>query len=448
MSNFAAYETQKTQKMIQEFSAKNFYSIKHKQTLSFIPSPDDTQVENYLHEVKPGINLLKLGIIYGSNASGKSNVLMALDFFRDIMLQMPQDKMSEIEGFAPFMLDESSRKEHGSMRLVFWLEQERYVHEIELDQNRIYHESLVLYSSQRPALLYDRTYDTTTDHSRVEFGEKSGIAKKGQQSIEGNTINNCSVMAAFGKSNVEASRLNKVYEFYRHGMADLLSPQVQLYTYIKEQLKRDKDNALKPFLLKMLKASDFNIVDFDIHEEEIPITPQMEMIIKNAPFLTQERDEMLQRGTLKNDELSFRHSVSNSSKYDLPEEMESVGTMRYLGMSVILHKLLSHDCFVTIDEVESSIHYELLSYFLKLFLANSMGGSQMLVTTHDLNLLDEDFIRRDVVWFTDKNEDGVTELKRLTEYGLHKTLSPYNAYKQGKLGKLPFTGSIFLEAYE
>lgn len=434
--------------MIQEFTVRNFYSIRNEQKISFIPSSDNTQVENYLHEVKEGVNLLKLGIIYGSNASGKSNVLMALDFFRDIMLQMPNDKMSEIEGYAPFLLDESSRKEHSFMRLVFWLAQERYVHEIELDQNRIYGEKLILYSSQRPAILYDRRYDTVTDHSRIEFGAKAGIANKSQQSIEGNTINNCSVMAAFGKSNVETSRLNRVYEFYRHGMADLLSPQISLYTYIKEQLKRDQNNTLKPFLLRMLKASDFNIVDFDIHEEEIPITPQMEMLIKNAPFLPQERDEMLQRGTLKNDELSFSHSVSDNNRYELPEGMESIGTMRFLGLSVILHRLLSHDSFVTIDEVESSIHYELLSYFLKLFLANSNGGSQMLITTHDLNLLDEDFIRRDVVWFTDKNENGETELRRLTEYGLHKTLSPYNAYKQGKLGKLPFTGSIFLEAYE
>ena len=97
------------------------------------------------------------------------------------------------------------------------------------------------------------------------------------------------------------------------------------------------------------------------------------------------------------------------------------------------------------DEVETSIHYELLSYFIKLFLANSEGMSQLLVTTHDINLLNEDFIRRDSVWFTDKNKNGATSLKRLSALGLHKTMNPYNAYKQGKLVKLPFLGSIYLE---
>ena len=87
------------------------------------------------------------------------------------------------------------------------------------------------------------------------------------------------------------------------------------------------------------------------------------------------------------------------------------------------------------------VHYELLSYFIKVFLANSNQTSQMLLTTHDINLLNEEFIRRDTIWFTDKDEQGETNVVRLSALGLHKNLSPYNAYKQGKLVKLPFLGS-------
>lgn len=133
--------------MIQEFGVKNFYSIKNEQKISFVPTPDGTQAENYFHEVKPGVNLLKIGIIYGSNASGKSNMLMALDFFHDLMLSVPQDRMSKIEGYAPFLLDDTSRNETCKMRLVFWLDRERYIHEIEFDDKRIYKESLILRQS-------------------------------------------------------------------------------------------------------------------------------------------------------------------------------------------------------------------------------------------------------------------------------------------------------------
>ena len=112
---------------------------------------------------------------------------------------------------------------------------------------------------------------------------------------------------------------------------------------------------------------------------------------------------------------------------------------------VLLHRLLVGNCFLQIDEAETSLHYELLSYFVKLFLANSDGNSQMLFTTHDINLLNEEFLRRDAIWFTDKNDLGETTLKRLNQMGLHKTLSPYNAYRQGKLVRLPFLGSIYLD---
>ena len=114
-------------------------------------------------------------------------------------------------------------------------------------------------------------------------------------------------------------------------------------------------------------------------------------------------------------------------------------------MSVVLYYVLHNNNFIPIDEVETSIHYELLSYFIKLFLANSEGSSQLLMTTHDINLLNEDYIRRDVVWFTDKSREGATQLKRLSSLGLHKTMNPYNAYKQGKLVDLPFLGSIYLD---
>lgn len=86
--------------------------------------------------------------------------------------------MSKIEGYAPFLLDDTSRNETCKMRLVFWLDRERYIHEIEFDDKRIYKESLIFYGSQRPTTLYDRTYNKDTDHSVIVFGSKSGIKKK------------------------------------------------------------------------------------------------------------------------------------------------------------------------------------------------------------------------------------------------------------------------------
>ena len=122
--------------------------------------------------------------------------------------------------------------------------------------------------------------------------------------------------------------------------------------------------------------------------------------------------------------------------------------MRFMGMTTILKQLLFDSHFIAIDELETSIHYELLSYLIKVFIANSDNTSQLLFTTHDINLLNEDFVRRDTVWFTDKNSEGETHIERLSSMGLHKNLSPYNAYKQGKLVDLPFLGSQYLDLKE
>ena len=213
---------------------------------------------------------------------------------------------------------------------------------------------------------------------------------------------------------------------------------------VKNELRNDKDGKKKRFLLQLLKASDFNIVDMTLDEREDSITPEMETTIKSAPIPEEAKIEMLRRGTIKHDDIMFMHT-GEDGEYELHERLESAGTHRFLGMSIVLYYVLHENNFIPIDEIETSIHYELLAYFIKLFLANSEGSSQLLMTTHDINLLNEDFIRRDVVWFTDKSKEGATQVKRLSSLGLHKTMNPYNAYKQGKLVDLPFLGSIYLE---
>jgi AAA15 family ATPase/GTPase len=328
------------------------------------------------------------------------------------------------------------------MSMTFYINQSKYILSFELDANHFSSETLIVYDSVRPTKLYSRSYDAATDSTTIDFGMNLKLSKKSQDVISGNTINNCSVLAAFGKSNVERTKLNEVYDYFAKQVNEVLAPGMLLSGYVKSQLNKDVTGDLKKFILNFLKASDFNIEDVALHEEEEQITPEMELLIQNAPIDKEAKTEMLRRGKITNTELTFKHKAGDKV-YDLLEEYESNGTMRFLGMAVVLNFLLKGNRFVPIDEVETSIHYELLAYFLKVFLANSNGTSQMLLTTHDINLLNEDFIRRDTIWFTDKDEFGETKIVRLSSLGLHKNLSPYNAYKQGKLVKLPFLGSQY-----
>lgn len=432
--------------MIAEFVIENFFSIKSPQKISFEPSSDTFMSNEYSYEIKDGVKLLKVGIIYGANASGKTNILNAIEFFRMLVLRMPKNR-NEKTGVVPFMLDDTSRKERTKMSMVFYINRSKYILSFELDANYIHSETLIVYDSIRPTKLYRRSYDPETDSTTIDFGVNLKMPRKSQDVISGNTINNSSVLAAFGKSNVERTRLNDVYDYFAKQVKDVLSPGMLLSGYVKSQLDKDESGDLKKFILNFLKASDFNIEDVVLHEEEELITPELEQLIQNAPIGDEAKAEMLRKGKITNAELTFKHKAGDKL-YDLSEEYESNGTMRFLGMAVILNFLLKTNRFVPIDEVETSIHYELLAYFIKVFLANSEGTSQMLLTTHDINLLNEDFIRRDTIWFTDKDEFGESKTVRLSSLGLHKNLSPYNAYKQGKLVKLPFLGSQYINLNE
>lgn len=432
--------------MIAEFTIENFFSVRSAQKISFEPSSDTFMSDEYSCEVKEGVRLLKLGIIYGANASGKTNILNAIEFFRMLVLRMPKNRNEET-GVVPFMLDEVSKNKKTKMSMAFYINQSKYILSFELDEKYIYSETLIVYDSIRPTKLYIRNYNADTDSTTIEFGANLKMTKKSQDVVSGNTINNCSVLAAFGKSNVERTRLNDVYDYFAKHVKDVLAPGMLLSGYIKRQLDRDEKGDLKNFILGFLKASDFNIEDVVLRKDEELITPELEQLIQNAPIGDEAKADMLKKGKITNTELTFKHKVGDKM-YDLSEEYESNGTIRFLGMAVILNFLLKTDRFVSIDEVETSIHYELLAYFIKVFLANSNGTSQMLLTTHDINLLNEDFIRRDTIWFTDKDELGETKIVRLSYLGLHKNLSPYNAYKQGKLVKLPFLGSQYISLNE
>ena len=116
-------------------------------------------------------------------------------------------------------------------------------------------------------------------------------------------------------------------------------------------------------------------------------------------------------------------------------------------MAVILYYLVKYNTILIADELETSLHYDLLVYFIKMFLINSKRG-QLIFSTHSLMLLDEPIIRRDMIFFSEKNASGATEIFKAKAFGLHKDVSILNAYRAGKLGAKPEVGSVFLDLEE
>lgn len=131
----------------------------------------------------------------------------------------------------------------------------------------------------------------------------------------------------------------------------------------------------------------------------------------------------------------FEHTIvanGTSSVHYLPDILESAGTMRYYGLGTILNILLERNAIIPVDELENSLHPDLFAHFINLFLVNSTY-SQLIFSTHNLQSLDTEDLRKDVVWFTEKKDDGSTDLFSLDDFNIRNGVSFLNAYNAGNL---------------
>ncbi|MBI9035718.1 MAG: ATP-binding protein [Bacteroidales bacterium] len=428
--------------MILEFKVENYLSFREEQILSFEPSADKEYESQYCVQVKEGVKVLKLGLIYGANASGKTNLLKSLEFLRKFVLRQKRDK-TEPTGIIPFQFDNSYAEKPSRFELTFYLNQIKYVYSVIIDEKRVIEENLIYYPGTQPALFFDRRFDKKKEKSVIKYGGTIDLKAYDKKLIEGLTISNSSVFSAFSKANTEKSIFDNVFNWFSEDFMQMIQPQTDLFGWTSSRL--EKDDLCKDFVLEVLQKADFNISAIDIDEEEIPIDEELESKISSINMPEHLKEEILQKKMLKAKDISFQHTTKLMEK-NLPRRLESNGTIRFYGLGGVLNKLLSSNTFLCIDEIENSLHYDLVAHFVKTFLMNS-SNSQLLFSTHDINLLNEDFLRRDTVWFADKNEFGASELYSLLDFKLHKNLSAYNAYKIGKLGAKPELGELIISKH-
>ena len=428
--------------MILEFKVENYLSFREEQILSFDPSSDKEYESQYCVQVKEGVKVLKLGLIYGANASGKTNLLKSLEFLRKFILKQKRDK-TEPTGVIPFQFDDSYSEKPSRFELAFYLNQIKYVYSVLINNKRVIEENLIYYPGIQPAIFFERSFDKKKEKSVIKFGGTIDLKASDKKLIEGLTISNSSVFSAFSKANTEKSLFDDVFNWFSEDFMQMIQPTTNLFGWTSSRL--EKDHLCKDFVLEILQKADFNISAIDIDEEEIPIDEELETKISNMDMPDHLKEEILQKKMLKAKDISFQHTTKLMEK-NLPRKLESNGTIRFYGLGGVLNKLLSSNTFLCIDEIENSLHYDLVAHFVKTFLMNS-NNSQLLFSTHDINLLNEDFLRRDTVWFADKNDFGASELYSLLDFKLHKNLSPYNAYKIGKLGAKPELGEIIISKH-
>ncbi len=429
--------------MIHEVRIKNILSFREEQIFSFEATADKSFEDLYTVQIKPNLKLLKLGILYGANASGKTNFLVALNFLRNLVLEAKEDKFKTID-FIPFLLDHESKKQNGSFYISFFIGSIRYIYTLELNSKFIVQEKLLYYPKTQPALVFNRVFNQQEEIATIEFGDKLNLTSKETIILEGNAIKNATLLSIYNKLNINIETLELVVQWFKKNFMEIVKPKTNLTNWAIQEVERSKK--YKDFLIDILQKADFNISDIIIEEKEEIIDDDLAELIKDTSRIsTTEKERLLNERKLKLKSISFLHRT-NLGDFKIPMNLQSNGTARYFGLGGILNTLLEKDRLLTIDELETSLHYELVSHFLKTFLVNS-NQSQLIVATHNINILMADFIRRDVIWFCEKNEEGATKLFSASDFKIHKNISLFNAYKIGKLGAKPNLGNIYLKPH-
>ena len=185
--------------MILQFKVKNFLSIREEQMLDFTASRDKTYEDYAVVKVK-GVRISKLGVIYGPNASGKSNILKALAWFIFWLAANRSKKPGGGTGLTPFMLDDDSRNRDSSFVLIFYIEDVRYEYSVTLNSQKIFKEELYFYPNNRRALFYERTWNETKGNSSIDFGPLLKLSATQKLFIESNCISNTTVLATYKNS--------------------------------------------------------------------------------------------------------------------------------------------------------------------------------------------------------------------------------------------------------
>ena len=412
--------------MLVEFRIKNFRSLRDEQVLSMVASPDKTLLETHALDtgLKAAPYLLKSAVVYGANASGKSNLIKALQYMRDVVLQsaalLPGQTFSQLQ---PFKLDATSGSQPTEFEVTFILAGVRYQYGFAMNAQRIVSEQLLVYKAFKPQRWFERHFDAESGKDVYEFGP--GL--KGAKNLwEGATRPNALFLSVAVQLNSEA--LRPVFDWFANRLV-IFNEQSRLTPDFSVQML--KQEAQRKAICEFMRAADISIADIEVASKQAMVHTI------SFDLATGKREETA--GEQAVDEVKFHHITEHGKAvFDLMDE--SSGTRNLLFLTGPMLDVLNKGQTLVVDELDTSLHTLLVQALVRLFHRPEVntGGAQLIFTTHDTSLLDAyGLFRRDQVWFVEKCPDQSSSLYPLLDFSPRKNEALERGYLQGRYGALP-----------
>jgi uncharacterized protein len=423
--------------MLIGFSVGNFRSFKDVVTLNMVATEaaegNEELDNNNVFPINQNLNLLKSAAIYGANASGKSNLILALDFMRDFVIDSARLQVTDKIDVENFRLSVQTVNTPSFFEIIFQLEGKTYRYGFEVTQERVVSEWLYCTPKTREANLFIRDENKINIKStaRIEQGNRlKSLTKK-------NTLF-LSVAAQFndqlaGKIVFWLSQLGII-----SGL-DIDSLHRLTVDYFAE------DKIFSNAVIELIKKLDLSIHDLEIETRKISIDSlpsefpdSLRNVMNN--FTGEVRAVRVKTYHQKYDS---QGNVIGLENFDM-DINESDGTQKLFALSAPILDTLQKGEVLVIDELDARLHPLITRKIIGLFNSNKTNSknAQLIFSTHDVNLLSNEFFRRDQIWFTEKTHQGATDLYSLVEFDIDNDTSFEKDYITGRYGAIPFIGDI------
>ncbi len=420
--------------MVIEFSVTNFKSIHSKQTLSMVASSiSELQEQNCFMTAEKGLPpLLRSVVIYGPNASGKSNILEAMDFMENFVTESSKEgQEGEPINVKPFLFNTISRTEPSEFEVLFLQEGIRYQYGFAVNATRVTHEWLIAYPEGRPQRWFEREYNSVTMQENWYFGSKF----KGKKTLlQQATRSNALFLSTAVQLNNE--QLKPVYSWFHQKLRTI--PVTSLFSsYSTSMCKSDTG---KKRVLELLNAADLSITDLKVEIKTFAssdVPSDMPEPLKE--YLCKALDGKEQP------EIKFLHTMGGSKEL-VPLELfeESVGTRKLFGLAGYWLNMIDKGRVLFVDELNNSMHPKMVRFLIGMINnpQTNKNNAQLIFSTHDTSLLDNELFRRDQIWFTEKDAANSTKLYPLSDFTPRKDEALEKGYLNGRYGAIPYIGEM------
>ncbi len=423
--------------MLVEFSATNFRSIRRKQSLSMVASPDrEHESSNVVLDVAPGVDrLLRCAVIYGANAAGKSNLLLALDLVRSMVVGSAGDSSKSIRNeIKPFRLDHSVH-EPSVFEVVFVAEGVKYQYGFSANTHKVFEEWLYAFPEKRAQLWFHRTSDSLSPESQWKFGS----SLKGPKQVWSNSTKDGALLLSVA-GQLKSEQLQPVYDWFDDYLRILMSGEVAP-SFTRRQLAAEK---VREKIIGFIKSCDISFDDIALRERPI----DKERLEQFSKFLPDDvRDSaMTELIELESSEVVIARKNEDGEPVWFGYDEESRGTQKLFDYAGPLLDTLDNGYVMVVDEMNNSMHPLIAREIIRLVnnQKSNRSDAQLIVVTHSTSMLDLDLLRRDQIWFAEKNA-GATEVYPLTDFRPRKDASLAKGYLQGRYGAIPYIAGAVLE---